>query len=108
MKPNLPEIIERFFACENAGNAEALAACFTATASVLDEARTHQGRDAIRQWMAEAKARYHHTATPLGAQARDGCTVVTAEVAGTFPGSPIQIAHAFRLRGGLIASLEIG
>jgi hypothetical protein len=33
--------------------------------------------------------------------------VVLARVAGDFPGSPVELQHAFRLDGGQIASLEI-
>ena len=38
---------------------------------------------------------------------RDGATVVIARVAGDFPGSPVELQHAFRLDGGQIVSLEI-
>jgi hypothetical protein len=108
MTSDLPEIIEDFFASENADNAERLAACFTPQATVRDEGRTYSGRAAIKAWMTEAKAKYHHTATPSGAEVREGRTIVTATVAGAFPGSPVQLAHAFRLQDGRIASLEIG
>jgi len=37
----------------------------------------------------------------------DGATVVIARVAGDFPGSPVELQHAFRLDGGQIASLGI-
>jgi len=33
--------------------------------------------------------------------------VVLVRVAGDFPGSPVELQHAFRLDGGRIASLEI-
>jgi hypothetical protein len=108
MKPDLPEIIATYFANDNAGNPAALAACFAKDATVLDEGPTHQGSAAIARWMAEAKAKYQHTATPLAVEVQGGRTVVTATVAGNFPGSPIDLAHAFRLKGGRIVSLEIG
>ena len=108
MNSEIPEIIQRYFESETAANLEALAACFTPQATVLDEGRTYRGRAEIRQWMAEAKAKYQHSVTPLEAQARDGRTVVSATVAGNFAGSPVTLAHAFRLRGGRIAALEIG
>ncbi|MDB5417770.1 MAG: hypothetical protein JWP50_1189 [Phenylobacterium sp.] len=54
--------------------------------------------------MAAAKAKYQHTATPLAVEVREGRTVVTPAVAGNFPGSPVDLAHAFRLKGGPIAS----
>jgi hypothetical protein len=33
--------------------------------------------------------------------------VVTGEVSGDFPGSPIKLEHIFEIEGGRIASLEI-
>jgi ketosteroid isomerase-like protein len=108
MQPPLPDILKRYFAFENAGDAEGLAGCFTADATVLDEGRTFQGPAAIRQWMTDAKAKYHHTAEPLRLALQHGRTVVTATVAGDFPGSPVRLAHAFRLEDDRIASLEIG
>ena len=107
MQPALPDILERYFASENAADVEALAACFTIDATVLDEGRTVQGPAAIKQWMADAKAKYQHSVRPLAVEARDGWTVVTAEVSGRFPGSPVRLAHAFRLDRGRIAALEI-
>jgi hypothetical protein len=57
--------------------------------------------------MKEAKAKYHHTVEPLAVSHRDGLTVVTARVAGTFPNSPLDLQHVFAVEGGKIASLEI-
>ena len=39
---------------------------------------------------------------------RDGGTVVVGKVSGDFPGSPVDLEHAFKLNGDKIASLEIG
>ena len=108
MEPALPEAIERYFTAENVGDAEALAACFTDDATVLDEGRSMEGPAAIKQWMIEAKAKYRHTAEPLKVVLEDGRTVVTAKVSGKFPGSPVELAHAFTLDGDRIAALEIG
>ena len=38
----------------------------------------------------------------------DGKTVVTSEVAGNFPNSPVSLEHRFGLAGGKITSLDIG
>jgi protocatechuate 3,4-dioxygenase beta subunit len=108
MPPSLPDAIARFFEHENAADPAGLSAWFTADATVQDEGGTMQGGAAIERWMAEAKAKYQQTARPLSAEERDGWSVVTAEVAGQFPGSPIELAHAFRLDGGKIAHLKIG
>jgi hypothetical protein len=69
--------------------------------------QTFTGTTAIARWNADARAKYHHTVVPLSVAESDGATVVLARVAGDFPGSPVELQHAFRLDGGQIASLEI-
>ena len=96
-----------FFEAERAEDLEGLARCFGEGATVRDEGRVIQGPDAIKRWMKDAKAKYHHTAEPLAVSHRDGMTVVTARVAGAFPNSPLDLDHVFVVEGGTIASLEI-
>ena len=103
----LPEAIARYFAAEQAHDAEALARCFTPDGVVRDEGGTFTGATAIRDWNAAAREKYHHTVTPLGALDRDGATIVSGRVAGDFPGSPVTLDHIFRLEGDKIASLDI-
>ena len=108
MTLELAPAIECFFKAQERGDLEALAACFTPTARVRDEGQTVNGRAAIRQWMAAAKAKYHHVAKPLSVSHRDGRVVVTARLTGAFPNSPLDIDHAFELSDGKISYLEIG
>ena len=96
-----------FFEAERAGDLEALARCFGERATVRDEGRVIQGSDAIKRWMNDAKAKYHHTAEPIAVSHHDGKTVVTARVAGAFPNSPLDLEHVFVVEGGTIVSLEI-
>jgi ketosteroid isomerase-like protein len=103
----LPDLLAAYFAAENSGDIEALGACFAADAVVRDEGQTMEGVTAIKQWMRDAKAKYRHTAEPLGVAKRDGKTVVSAKVAGNFPGSPVTLDHIFGIEGDRIASLEI-
>jgi hypothetical protein len=74
---------------------------------VRDEGGTFTGRAAIARWNADAREKYHHTVVPVSVAENDGAFVVLARVAGDFPGSPVELQHAFRLEGGRIASLEI-
>ncbi|MBB4635395.1 nuclear transport factor 2 family protein [Longimicrobium terrae] len=104
----LSEPIAAYFAASNAGDADAVAACFADDALVHDEGRDMRGPGAIRDWTAAAVSRYQPVAEPLQSEDRDGATVVTARVSGTFPGSPADLRYAFVLRGGQIASLRIG
>jgi hypothetical protein len=44
---------------------------------------------------------------PVAVTARDGKTVVSTQLTGEFPGSPLTLDFVFTLEGGKIAALEI-
>jgi len=103
----LPDPIATFFQVSNGAEDSALTLCLAEDAVVRDEGRTHQGHEAIRSWLREARRTYTYRVEPLDA-AQEGTRVkVQAKVAGNFPGSPIQLTHVFQLAGGRIESLEI-
>jgi SnoaL-like protein len=103
----LPKPIVAFFAGENARNTEPVAQYFTDGAVLRDEARTIEGLTAIKEWKAKTKKKYQHTIEPLASVHKDGKTVVTARVAGNFPGSPVDLQFVFSVEAGKIPSLEI-
>ena len=104
---HLPRPIEIYFASDRAHDMDALATCFAPNATVSDENHTFAGLAAIRAWKIEAKTRYDYTVEPLEGVQRDGKTVVTARLAGNFPGSPVTLTYAFELDRDHITSLEI-
>ena len=106
MPITLPMPVAAYFAADR-NDADAVALCFTENAIVMDERQTHAGSEAIRRWKAEASAKFSYTADPFAISEEDGQTVVTAHVAGDFPGSPVDLRYAFVLEGGKIARLEI-
>lgn len=106
MAIELPRPIAAYFAADR-GDGEALTRCFTAEAVVTDEGRDHRGHVAIAAWKAAASRKYRYTAEPFAVEARDGKTLVTAHVAGDFPGSPVDLRYAFTLQGDRIAALRI-
>jgi hypothetical protein len=106
MAISLPPPIAAYFAADRIGP-DAVALCFTAQAIVKDEGRTHQGHDAIHAWKANAATQYVYTADPFAIEERADGAVVTAHVAGTFPGSPVDLRYAFVLDGDRIAGLTI-
>lgn len=106
MPPTLPKPVAAYFAADRT-DGDAIAACFTPGATVVDERRTHEGRDAIRQWREAAVSKYDYTVEPFAVATESDATLVTARVAGTFPGSPVDLRYAFRIEGDLIAKLEI-
>jgi SnoaL-like domain len=107
MPITLPKPIASYFAAEKAEDPGALAGCFKGDGVVRDEGGTFTGRTAIERWNGAARAKYHHTVVPLSVTENDGAIVILARVAGDFPGSPVELQHAFRLDGEQIASLEI-
>ena len=107
MAIHLPGPIEVYFEADTAGDAEALATCFAADATIRDEGRTHEGLAAIKASRIETRRKYEYTVEPLEAAQWDGQTVVTASVSGTFPGSPVTLTFIFRQEEENIASLEI-
>ncbi len=106
MKLNLPEPIAAYFSADT-GDSEAVAQCFTDNAVVKDEGHTYHGRAAVRQWKAEASAKYQYTSEPFACEQKDGIFVVTSKLTGNFPGSPVNLRFFFGLEGDKIASLEI-
>jgi uncharacterized protein (TIGR02246 family) len=97
-----------YFEATNAHQADAVAALFASDALVHDEAADHRGRDAIRDWAEGTYRKYEVALKPLDAR-RDGeATVVRTQVAGTFPGSPIELVFRFVIEGELIRELRVG
>lgn len=103
----LPTVIATYFDVSNGADDVRLSDCFASDALVHDEHQAHQGPEAIRLWLREARRKYQHRVAPLRLT-RDGARVtVTGQVSGNFPGSPLQLDHVFELRDDKIQSLEI-
>jgi uncharacterized protein (TIGR02246 family) len=108
MPINLKPPISTYFTAKNAHDADGVAALFTDDGRVHDERHDHRGREAIRDWAEQTFRQYAMTQTPLAVREEDGATLVTAEVAGTFPGSPIELSFRFVVEGERISELAIG
>ncbi|MDG5497143.1 nuclear transport factor 2 family protein [Niveispirillum sp. BGYR6] len=106
MPISLPGPIAAYFAADQMDGGD-IAQCFTEKATVVDERRAHTGRDAIRQWKADAAAAFSYTTDPFAIVEEGGHMIVTAHVAGNFPGSPVDLRYAFVLEDGKIARLQI-
>ena len=103
----IPEVIERYVATVNSNKMDALAAGFATDATVHDEGRIYKGTTAITNWMRETKAKYGHTIQALDAIARDDKTIITAQLSGNFPGSPVRLEFVFEMEDNMIKSLDI-
>jgi hypothetical protein len=106
MPITLPKPVAAYFAADATSRAS-VADCFTADATLIDERKTHQGREAIRQWKLASTAKYSYVAEPTAIKNEGGRSVVTARVTGNFPGSPVDLLYTFTLDGDVISRLEI-
>lgn len=103
---NLPDPIAAYFHADGQ-DGRAVARCFTPNGQVRDEGNTHSGTAAIEAWKAGASRQFAYTTTPFKLETHDGKHIVTARVAGSFPGSPVDLRYLFTLQRRKIATLEI-
>jgi ketosteroid isomerase-like protein len=100
--------LSTYFEAANAHDAAAVSALFGEDALVHDENEDHRGRRAIRDWAQGTYDKYGVTLTPREARREGGLVFVTTGVAGTFPGSPIELNFRFAVDGDRIEELRIG
>lgn len=104
---NLPNVIARLVATQNSFDSIGYAQCFSETAVVVDEGKTHQGRPAIEEWIADSNERYRATMKPVGFEEKESESVLKAAVSGNFPGSPLVLSYHLVIADELIQSLKV-
>lgn len=104
---NLPKVISELVKAQNEFDSTAYANCFAETAVVHDEGKVHTGRTEIEHWIAESNEKYRSTMKPLNFQENGTSGVLTTEVSGTFPGSPLVLKFHFEIIDELIRSLKV-
>jgi len=104
---NLPDIVAELVRTQNSFAAAAYANCFSETAIVFDEGKTHHGKAEIKEWIADANEKYKTVMKPLEYKEADKESILIAEVSGTFDGSPVALSYHFEFKDGLIQSLKI-
>jgi ketosteroid isomerase-like protein len=102
---NLPDVITELVKAQNNFDSTAYANCFTETAVVFDEGKTHYGKTEIKNWIDKANKEYQATMKPL--EYSEAEHTLKAEVAGNFPGSPAVLTYYYEFEDGLIQSLKI-
>jgi len=107
MRINLPAIIQKYIDASNAHDVKSILACFTNDAIVRDENATVRGKIDIERWITTTIEKYQFQFKPLISQERDNEIVVSVEVSGTFPGSPISLDYHFAIANDKITSLTI-
>jgi hypothetical protein len=80
----IPKPIAAFIEATNQRNTDAFLAAFTDNAVITDEGSEYRGIAAIKKWSDEKNIGAEIRLTPVDVIARDGKTVLTAEVNGNF------------------------
>jgi SnoaL-like protein len=104
---NLPTIIRSYIDASNAHDVPSILACFAADGVVRDENETHRGKVDIERWLLTTIEKYKFQFRPLSSQEHDNETLVSVEISGTFPGSPISLDYHFAVANDKITSLTI-
>ena len=107
MNTKLPPALAAFFQAHNSGQTDDFNELFTGDALVSDEEHEYRGA-AIKQWIDGAIAKYKPIAEVTDLTEAGEQTIATAQVSGSFPGSPTQLRYNFTLKSGKIAALAIG
>lgn len=104
---NLPKVITDLVNAQNNFDSIAYANCFSETAVVFDEGKTHNGRLDIQHWIEESNAKYKSVMKPLEYTENGTSGVLSAECSGTFPGSPITLKFHFDIVDRQIQHLKV-
>src|ERR1700751_1075580 len=104
---NLAPVIPRDIEASNAHDVEAIVDCFADDAVVRDANTTRHGKIDIGCWATETIQKYKFHFKALSAVGRGAKTILSMEVSGSFPGSPVTLDYHFTIANGKIQSLII-
>lgn len=107
MSIKLPQVIATFVQAKNDHNSDAVITCFAGDAIVRDEGQEINGTAAIKKWIDAGIEKYQDTLDATNLVEQDNETVLTAQVTGTFDGSPIPLDFHFSINDGKITMLSI-
>jgi len=103
---DLPKIVSDLIKTQNSFDSVAYADCFSETAVVFDEGKTHNGKKEIERWIADSNERYKAIIKPLSFEENDTESILKAETSGNFEGSPIVLTYHMKISDELIQSLK--
>ncbi|WP_114941405.1 nuclear transport factor 2 family protein [Mucilaginibacter endophyticus] len=104
---NLPKVVSDLVKTQNNFDSVAYANCFSETAVVYDEGKTHKGRKEIELWIADANARYEATIQPVGFEEKGTENILKANTSGKFEGSSTVLSYRLEIIDGLIHALKV-
>ena len=103
----LPTVVADLVQAQNDFDNVAYAACFSETGEMLDEGKLYKGREAIAHLIAETNEKYRSQMKPLAYTENGTASVLSAEVSGTFPGSPAVLQFHFDIIDDKIQYLKV-
>jgi len=104
---NLPPVIQTYIGASNAHDMKGIVDCFADDAVVRDENAIRHGKTDIERWAAETIRKYKFQFKLLRADVRGAETILSVEVSGSFPGSPVTLDYHFTIANDKIQSLII-
>ncbi|BBY23127.1 nuclear transport factor 2 family protein [Mycobacterium stomatepiae] len=109
---SMPQALSDYLAAAERRDVEAVVACFSDDASVLDEGKHRTGRAEIRRWREDVDSAFEYTSTITGFTAlgeTDGVRRydVFLHLEGNFPGGEVDLVNSFAIRGNRIVNLRI-
>ncbi|HTF22004.1 MAG TPA: nuclear transport factor 2 family protein [Chryseolinea sp.] len=103
----IPASVKSLIDAQQRHDNEAYAKCFAPNAKVFDEGRTHEGYDEIKRWITDANSKYNTVMQAIDYRENSSGGVLTAEISGTFQGSPVVLTYHLKFDNSLISSLKI-
>lgn len=103
---NLPKVVADLVKAQDLFDSLAYANCFTETAVVFDEGKTHNGKKEIQKWIEKANGEYKIAMKPL--EYSEAEHTLKAEISGSFLGSPLVLEYEFQFKDNQIQTLKIG
>ncbi|RBQ11474.1 nuclear transport factor 2 family protein [Pedobacter miscanthi] len=103
----LPEIVSELVRTQNNFDSVDYANCFSQTAIVHDDGKTHKGKKEIEEWITDANEKYSATMEPLDFEENGLQSKLKVKVEGNFDGSPIVLNYHLEISDGLIQSLRV-
>ena len=104
---NLPNVIAELVKAQDNFDSKAYSDCFSETAVVYDEGKTYKGKTEIQNWIEKAHEEYQVVMKPLKYIEDGTSSILSAEVSGSFPGSPAVLQYHFILKNNLIDYLKV-
>jgi ketosteroid isomerase-like protein len=103
----LPQPIAAFYHASDVYDDTLLAGCFAADAVLVDEGKEYHGPEAVSGHILEANRDAKVMTEITGCVEKNGETVVTVTLSGSFEGSPIPLDFHFNLENEKIKALNI-